>query len=154
MQTFSKFLLKKQTGVIQDISSYCPLDLFSGDDVRMRRSLYNLLSSPQNNLQVFQDRKTVYKEFDHLSQLKKVILNLFPQSQNLMETFVDLLCQALLHSFPVLNKQTNDSTTIESSGICDFHKESSNNDTIQTGILFVHVIENSINTNKMISFLD
>ena len=45
--------LKMEQGVIQERSMYDPLDLFSGDGVRMERAIMALLDSPQNNLRVF-----------------------------------------------------------------------------------------------------
>lgn len=47
--------LKLSRGDIQEISQYCPLDLFSGHHKRVRRAVHNLFQTPQNNLKVFQD---------------------------------------------------------------------------------------------------
>lgn len=45
--------LKLQQGLIKEKSEYEPLDLFSGDAVRMHASLVALFNNPQNNLKAF-----------------------------------------------------------------------------------------------------
>lgn len=47
--------LKLSRGDVQEISQYCPLDLFSGYHKRVERAVRNLFQTPQNNLKVFQD---------------------------------------------------------------------------------------------------
>eukprot|EP01006_Ploeotia_vitrea_P037679 TRINITY_DN66159_c12_g1_i1.p1 TRINITY_DN66159_c12_g1~~TRINITY_DN66159_c12_g1_i1.p1 ORF type:complete len:546 (+),score=96.61 TRINITY_DN66159_c12_g1_i1:144-1640(+) len=47
------------TGVTSEISNYCPLELFSGDQARMRKVLLRLLKRPQNNLRIFRGGKMV-----------------------------------------------------------------------------------------------
>lgn len=45
--------LKLQQGLIKEKSEYEPLDLFSGDAMRMHASLVALFNNPQNNLKAF-----------------------------------------------------------------------------------------------------
>ncbi|KAM9969703.1 hypothetical protein ACTFIR_001539 [Dictyostelium discoideum] len=47
--------LKLKEGSIDEISSYCPLDLFSGDCNRQKQSIINMIHHPQNNLKVYCD---------------------------------------------------------------------------------------------------
>ncbi|KAL6077466.1 Inositol-pentakisphosphate 2-kinase, variant 2 [Balamuthia mandrillaris] len=46
---------KLKTGKISEISAYCPLDLFSFDEKRVERALWDMLSVPQNNIKIFVD---------------------------------------------------------------------------------------------------
>ncbi|XP_069956626.1 uncharacterized protein [Cherax quadricarinatus] len=54
-------------------SSYCPLDLFSGELWKMRRAVENLMHSPQNNFKVFQDGEPV-DDCRPFSYLRDVII--------------------------------------------------------------------------------
>lgn len=47
-------------GKVPCLSTYNPLDLFSGEEGRMRRALQALMVEPQNNLRVFIDGQQIY----------------------------------------------------------------------------------------------
>jgi len=55
-----KQYLKLKRGTVQNVSSYCPLDLFSGQFARFDRALRALLECPQNNLRVFRDGEFLF----------------------------------------------------------------------------------------------
>lgn len=58
MNQYLKVMKKRVVG----ISQYCPLDLFSGNTLRMKRAIRNLLMTPQNNLKIFKNGNLVFSE--------------------------------------------------------------------------------------------
>ena len=52
------------------VSSYCPLQLFSGDPERMETSLRSLLVTPQNNLAIFRDGVRLFGDAGSLSAVR------------------------------------------------------------------------------------
>ncbi|KAK2501074.1 hypothetical protein MC885_004379 [Smutsia gigantea] len=52
--------LKVATGKWQQISKYCPLDLYSGNKQRMHFALKSLLQESQNNLKIFKNGELIY----------------------------------------------------------------------------------------------
>nr|XP_034188564.1 uncharacterized protein LOC117608095 isoform X2 [Osmia lignaria] len=94
--------LKKK--VIAARSTYCPFDLFSGVEERMKSALEGLLKSPQNNLKIFKDGIIVYDQESSLNNLEGVLKECFQNStadtnKEYINKLCNLLCTALLHSF-------------------------------------------------------
>ncbi|XP_035742460.1 inositol-pentakisphosphate 2-kinase-like [Vespa mandarinia] len=91
--------------MIDDRSSYCPFDLFSGDVERMNGAIKGLLRSPQNNLKIFKDGTIVYDQEFSTNDLETV-LNDFYQTADIstkdinVNLFSNLICAILLHSYP------------------------------------------------------
>ncbi|XP_022297108.2 inositol-pentakisphosphate 2-kinase-like isoform X1 [Crassostrea virginica] len=98
--------LKAKEGRWTQISQYCPLDLFSGSRARMRHALHGLCVTPQNNLKICQNGVEVYSEFTK-NEIGKILQQFFGDSVNGLkngmrkqlevQTFVDLIIDALLH---------------------------------------------------------
>jgi inositol-pentakisphosphate 2-kinase len=71
--------LKLKNAKISDVSSYCPIDLFSGDAKLMSCAIRGLFENPQNNLKMFMNGKMVYNEYtSDKMQLKRMLKNIFP----------------------------------------------------------------------------
>ncbi|XP_043258042.1 inositol-pentakisphosphate 2-kinase isoform X1 [Colletes gigas] len=95
---------KLQKKVIAARSTYCPFDLFSGVEERMKSALKGLLISPQNNLKIFKDGVVVYDQESSLNDLVCVLAEWLHNSvactnKEYIDQFCDLICAAVLHSF-------------------------------------------------------
>ncbi|XP_076171878.1 inositol phosphate kinase 1 isoform X2 [Ptiloglossa arizonensis] len=95
---------KLQKKVITARSTYCPFDLFSGVEERMKSALKGLLISPQNNLKIFNDGIVVYDQESSFSDLESVLAEWFHNSvactsKDYIDKFCNLVHAAVLHSF-------------------------------------------------------
>ncbi|XP_076667278.1 inositol phosphate kinase 1 isoform X2 [Andrena cerasifolii] len=96
------YKLKKK--IITERSTYCPFDLFSGVEGRMKLALKGLLKSPQNNLKIFKEGIVVYDHESSLSDLECVLADWFHNSvastsKYYIDEFCNLICAALLYPF-------------------------------------------------------
>lgn len=97
--------LKVKVGSVQNRSQYCPLDLFSGIQTRMKNALHNLLLTPQNNLKIFKDGVLVYGDGDEDgSTLEDILENWLGNPdcpvglKKLFENFCELVFKALTYN--------------------------------------------------------
>ncbi|KAL5286062.1 IPPK family protein [Megaselia abdita] len=83
---------------ISALSSYCPLDLFSGIQSRMETAIHALLRCPQNNLRIFENGNLIYG--DHSGSLLFTDLqgrgSLFEKN---FKTMVEIVRKALLTNY-------------------------------------------------------
>ncbi|CRK91171.1 CLUMA_CG004856, isoform A [Clunio marinus] len=100
--------LKLKNEKINSVSSYCPIDLFSGTPERINRAIKGLMKNPQNNFKVFCDGKIVYNEYLKCqSSLHKILTNLFPNVERTERKeilFVSLIRKILLKDFSFCDK--------------------------------------------------
>ncbi|XP_046960285.1 inositol-pentakisphosphate 2-kinase [Vanessa cardui] len=89
-----KQVLKLQENEVENISGYCPLDLFSGERKRMRKAILNLIKNPQNNLKLFKDGNIVYNETSNVNNFEMLLRNIAPY--NSLNVFLDLIIKILL----------------------------------------------------------
>lgn len=68
---------KLQKKSIQSISSYCPLDLFSGCPSRTLYALLCLMNNPQNNFRVFLNSHLLFDDQCDIGQLRSVLARFF-----------------------------------------------------------------------------
>lgn len=64
---------KLRKGDIVARSNYCPFELFSGVEARMKAAVKELLKSPQNNLRIFKDGIVVYNQESSPNDLEDVL---------------------------------------------------------------------------------
>ncbi len=96
-------------GEIDNISAYCPLDLFSGDLARMKRALFDLYENPNNRFKLFRNGRTIYTEsIGQLRDAEEAMTELFlgncrveaaksdGSGQGALDMLAALLCSALL----------------------------------------------------------
>lgn len=87
-----KQFLKLQEKQIDSTSNYCPLDLFSGEKIRMKRALLNLIKNPQNNFKFFKDGSIIYSE-ESKNDFETLItkLSIFRSINIFLDFIIDIL---------------------------------------------------------------
>lgn len=86
--------LKLDLHQIDKRSKYCPLDLFSGEQKRMKKALVNLISNPQNNFKIFKNGKIVFNENSEFHDVEDVVKSM--SAFKSINQFLDFLIEALL----------------------------------------------------------
>nr|XP_023021776.1 inositol-pentakisphosphate 2-kinase isoform X1 [Leptinotarsa decemlineata] len=92
-----KQYLKLESKKISKLSEYCPEDLFSGDEIRMKRAIKSLISNPQNNFQVFKNGTLVYGEKSALD-FSHIVHSLFEDHNEDQERLIDEFCELVRQS--------------------------------------------------------
>jgi Inositol-pentakisphosphate 2-kinase len=109
--------MKMKNEKIKSVSSYCPIDLFSGDAERMNGAILGLLTKPQNNLKIFLDGKMIYNEFiKDKNSLRKAFASLFPETSFSEMWVVTRKSSMLDFHFLFVSQSTG-------SSICEFDPE-------------------------------
>ncbi|GAM24665.1 hypothetical protein SAMD00019534_078400 [Acytostelium subglobosum LB1] len=98
--------LKLKDGSIHHISSYCPLDLFSGDAERQRRAIRALIECPQNNLKIYKDGQLFYTgTLGGGEKARKDILTLFPDELVASQSHDDTAARLVETVVTILQKE-------------------------------------------------
>jgi len=94
--------IKLVQGNIDEITRYCPMDLFSGNSHQMERAIRGLIDNPQNNFQIFKDGNLIYGENYKKSSFIEFLKEIFQISDNttLLNKFINFLSQLLTKPFP------------------------------------------------------
>ncbi|XP_029167586.1 LOW QUALITY PROTEIN: inositol-pentakisphosphate 2-kinase [Nylanderia fulva] len=100
---------KLRKGDIVARSNYCPFELFSGVEARMKAAVKELLNSPQNNLRIFKDGTVVYNQESSPNDLEDVLNEWFRNAttttssgrirRSNVDEFCNLICAALTRPF-------------------------------------------------------
>lgn len=106
--------LKHQNGKISVKSGYCPLDLYSGDSVRIHKAISNMWTWRQNNLKVFYNGVVVKGEEDETN-----VLNAFlgSESSNESKEIVINLLTKIMAREPLLRRLKLLQKTLDRIGI-------------------------------------
>lgn len=95
--------LKHQRKTIDNISKYCPLDLFSGKPLRMLRAIKGLIGAPQNNFKLTKNGRIVYDESREKCTFNRVLKEIFHRDQKNKERrktiFMNLIKETLLKDY-------------------------------------------------------
>ncbi|XP_044735347.1 inositol-pentakisphosphate 2-kinase [Chrysoperla carnea] len=89
---------KLSLGQILKVSKYCPLNIFSGNYLRMKHALKALLDHPQNNLQIFKNGQIVYANDYTEMQLIKTFQEIFLSENH------QIVSDSVLKIYPNLNE--------------------------------------------------
>ncbi|KAG2382605.1 hypothetical protein C9374_005185 [Naegleria lovaniensis] len=99
MQQFTKL----KQGLILNTSAFCPTNLFSSREERVKKGLYDLIDNPQNNMRLyidgklewFDDNRVVVPSRNFREELNQILKK--HRVEN-MEEFVQCICYCLIHS--------------------------------------------------------
>lgn len=88
-----KQYIKLETGAIKEKSSYCPLDLFSGNIIVMRHALIGLVENPQNNLKFFENGVVVYDADSKMNDFYEFIqrMGIFHSVMQFLHFIIEIL---------------------------------------------------------------
>lgn len=86
--------LKLNENLISQTSTYCPLDLFSGETERMKQALLSLVNNPQNNLKIFQNGCLIFDEKSPQNAFDDIATNIFMFTS--ANQFLDFIIETLL----------------------------------------------------------
>lgn len=94
---------KLRNKMIEKVSKYCPLDLFSGKPIRILNAIKGLIGSPQNNLKLCKNGRIVYDEQRDKSVFNRILKDIFPRDGRTKEerktVFMNLIKESLLKDF-------------------------------------------------------
>ncbi|CAH2012357.1 unnamed protein product [Acanthoscelides obtectus] len=113
--------LKAEKKQIRCLSKYCPEDLFSGDDIRMKYAIKSLIEVPQNNFRIFKNGKLVYGEGVGM-EFCKIVEQLFETYSENLERLRDEFCD-LIRTCLLTNLANIDSSDdCEDKLFCEWNK--------------------------------
>lgn len=119
--------MKQKHGSIKERSQYCPLDLFSGNRIRMKSAIKALLICPQNNFKMFKNGVLVYGDSTH-EEFESILIDWFgcDETEKLIDNFTTIVVDALISDMQNSNNHCilNDfpgSSTEENYKFCDYH---------------------------------
>lgn len=96
---FTKFfkvqLKKSHEHSVKSFSNYDPHDLFSCDRDTIKKAIFDLYKTPQNNLRVFIDSHPLSE--DKMNNLETILHKYF-KDENILVKFADLITEALISS--------------------------------------------------------
>ncbi|KAF5306199.1 hypothetical protein FQR65_LT07476 [Abscondita terminalis] len=92
--------LKLINNQIKKTSSYCPLDLFSGNQERILKAIKSLIFDPQNNFRIFVDGSYCYGEKTSIDKFYALCTEIFENdTKGVINDFCELIIQAVLKKF-------------------------------------------------------
>ncbi|XP_045498760.1 inositol-pentakisphosphate 2-kinase [Colias croceus] len=111
-----KQFLKLSTHEINNVSEYCPLDFYSGNESRMKFALLNLINNPQNNFKMFKNGNIIFNEHSNKKQFDDIIEStIFKYT----DVFLNFLIQILLSDGnSIINLTDKDYTPLKLSANC------------------------------------
>ncbi|KAF0979082.1 hypothetical protein FDP41_002152 [Naegleria fowleri] len=99
MQQFTKL----KQGLILNTSSFCPTNLFSSREERVKKGLFDLIDNPQNNMRLYIDGKLVWFDDNSVTvpnrNFREELCQLLKKHQvENLEKFVHYVSYCLIHS--------------------------------------------------------
>lgn len=102
--------LKLKNGKISKRSKYCPKDLFSGDEYKMKKAISALIADPQNNFRIFKNGRIVYDENKTENEVDPILEELFDDHvenrEEMINEFVHMIYKCLTKPMATKTKCT------------------------------------------------